>query len=197
MNEIWIVRHGETEWSASGRHTGRTDVPLTAQGRAAATALAPILARHDFALVLSSPMARARDTASAAGFSDVSVDNDLLEWDYGEFEGITTSEIRARGGAFAQWTVWRGPVPGGESIDEVAVRVRRVLERVAAAEGDVLCFGHGHASRVLTAVALELDPRAGARFVLDAATVNVLGSEREDRALRLWNVPPEFPLGLD
>jgi broad specificity phosphatase PhoE len=189
MNELWIVRHAETEWSATGKHTSRTDVHLTDAGRAAAAALAPVLARHRFGLVLSSPRARARDTAAAAGFA-AQVDDDLCEWDYGELEGLTTPEIRARGGAFGGWTIWRGPVPGGETITQVATRATRVLDRVAAADGDVLCFGHGHASRVLVAVALELGPEAGARFVADPATIGVVGSEREARALRAWNHRP-------
>ena len=122
-----------------------------------------------------------------AGFADAVVDDDLREWDYGELEGVTTPDIRGRGGAFSDWTIWRGPVPGGETIEQVAARTRRVLERVAAAGGDVLCFGHGHASRVLVAVALELDPHAGARFVLDPATISIVGSEHDERALRTWN----------
>ena len=188
--ELWIIRHGATEWSATGRHTSRTDVPLTEAGLAAARALAPALARHAFAVALTSPMARARATAAAAGFPDAVVDDDLREWDYGELEGLTTSEIRTRGGEFSQWTIWRGPVPGGETIDEVAARARRVLERAARAGGDVVCFGHGHASRVLVAVALELAPVEGARFVLDPATISVVGSEHDERALRVWNAPP-------
>jgi broad specificity phosphatase PhoE len=190
MNELWVVRHAETEWSATGRHTSFTDVPLTHAGRVAATALAPALAQHRFGLVLTSPRARARDTAAAAGFVDAPVDEDLREWDYGELEGLTTTEIRARGGVFDGWSIWRGPVPGGETIVEVAARARRVLERVAAASGDVLCFGHGHASRVLVAVALDFDPRAGVRLALDPATINVVGSERDERALRAWNLRP-------
>ena len=190
MNELWIVRHAETEWSASGRHTSFTEVPLTEAGRAAAAALAPALARHRFGLVLTSPRLRARDTAAAAGFPDAVVDDDLCEWNYGELEGLTTAEIRARGGAFDGWSIWRGPVPGGETIAQVSARAERVLERVAGAHGDVLCFGHGHASRVLVAVALHLDPRAGARFALDPATVNAVGSEHEERALLAWNARP-------
>jgi broad specificity phosphatase PhoE len=188
MNQLWLVRHGETEWSATGRHTSRTDVPLTAAGRAAAAALAPALARHRFSLVLTSPMARARDSAAAAGFDDARVDDDLREWDYGELEGVTTPDIRARGGEFAHWTIWRGPVPGGETIEQVAARAGRVLDLVAHADGDVLYFGHGHASRVLVAVALELDAHAGSRFVLDPATISVVGDEHDERALRAWNV---------
>jgi probable phosphoglycerate mutase len=188
MNEIWVVRHGETEWSRAGRHTSRTDLPLTDAGRAAAAALAPMLAGHAFALVLRSPRLRAEQTASASGFRDAVVDDDLCEWDYGELEGSTTPEIRARGGAFSGWTIWRGPVPGGESLDAVGGRARRVVERVAAAPGDVLLFGHGHFLRVFVAVALGLDAVAGQRFVFDAGRVGVLGSEHEVRALRLWNI---------
>jgi broad specificity phosphatase PhoE len=190
VNELWVVRHAETEWSATGRHTSFTDVPLTEAGRVAAAALAPALAQHRFSLVLTSPRARARDTAAAAGFAGAVVVDDLREWVYGELEGLTTSEIRARGGAFDGWSIWSGPVPGGETIVEVAARARRVLERVAAASGDVLCFGHGHASRVLVAVALDFDPHAGARLALDPATISVVGSEHDERALRAWNLRP-------
>jgi broad specificity phosphatase PhoE len=187
MNELWIVRHGETQWSASGRHTSRTDVPLTEAGRRDAAALAADLALHRFGLVLTSPMRRARETAAAAGFPGAVPDDDLREWDYGDFEGITTAEIRARGGEFAQWTIFGGPTPGGETIEHVAERAERVLGRAATAEGDVLCFGHAHFSRVLTAVALELGAPAAARLVLSPATISVIGSEHETRALRLWN----------
>jgi probable phosphoglycerate mutase len=190
MNEIWVVRHGETEWASTGRHTSFTDVPLTETGRAEAAALAPMLGGHRFALVLRSPLARAGETAAAAGFADAAVDPDLHEWDYGELEGLTTAQIRARGGAFEQWSIWRGPVPGGESIDAVAARARRVVERLSAAPGDVLLFGHGHFSRVCVAVALGLGPVEGERFVFDAARVGVLGSEHGVRALGLWNVSP-------
>ena len=190
MNALWIIRHAETEWSVEGRHTSRTDVPLTDAGRAAATGLAATLAHHRFALVLTSPMTRARDTAAAAGFADAVAVDDLREWDYGELEGLSTPEIQARGGAFAGWSIWRGPVPGGEAIADVEARAHRVLDRVAAAAGDVLCFGHGHASRVLVAVALGLDPHSGARFALDPATIGVVGSEHDERALRVWNARP-------
>jgi broad specificity phosphatase PhoE len=191
MNELWIVRHAETEWSATGRHTSFTDVPLTEAGHVSAAALAPALARHRFGLVLTSPKVRARDTAAAAGFSNALTDDDLCEWDYGELEGLTTAQIRGRGGAFAGWSIWRGPVPGGETLAQVAARAQRVLERVAASDGDVLCFGHGHASRALVAVALQLDPHAGARLALDPATISTVGSEHEERALRAWNARPD------
>jgi broad specificity phosphatase PhoE len=182
-----LVRHAETEWSASGRHTSRTDVPLTDEGRVVASALRPGLARHRFACVLTSPRARARETAALAGFADATVDDDLAEWDYGDLEGETTAEIRARGGSFTEWTIFTGAVPGGEGIEQVAARAARVLTRAEAAGGAVLCFGHGHMLRVLTAVALGLAPNDGARFALDPATVNVIGWEHEQRALVRWN----------
>jgi broad specificity phosphatase PhoE len=200
LNDLWIVRHGQTEWSATGRPTSRTDVPLTDTGLADARRLAPALAAHHFALVLTSPMQRARDTATATGFPDAVVDDDLREWDYGDLEGLTTPEIRARGGEFAQWTIWRGPVPGGETLADVAARAGRVLDRVAAAApdgagtpdvvADVVCFGHGHASRVLVAVALGLAPENCSRFLLEPATIGIVGSEHDQRALRIWNAPP-------
>lgn len=185
--DVWLIRHGQTEWSASGRHTSRTDVPVTADGRDAAVALAPTLAAHEFALVLASPATRARDTARLAGFPDAVVDPDLREWDYGDVEGLTTAEIRSRGPEWSDWTVWTGPLPGGESLAEVGARAGRVLARVEAAAGDVLLFGHGHQLRILAAVALGLGPEVGARFLLDPAKVSIIGSEHELRALRVWN----------
>lgn len=192
--QLWLVRHAETEWSASGRHTSRTEVSLTDAGREAARALRTVLARERFALVLVSPRARARETAELAGFPDADEDENLAEWDYGELEGLTTAEIRARGGELSNWTIWTGPVPGGETIEQVAARASAVLARVELAQGDVLCFGHGHMSRVLTAVALELSPGAGRHLALDPGTINVIGHEHEWRALRLWNFRPSpFP----
>ena len=186
-SDIWLVRHGQTEWSASGRHTSHTDVPLTAHGRDAAVALAPVLAAHPFALVLVSPAARALDTARLAGFAGAEVDADLVERDYGEVEGCTTAEIRARGPEWSDWTVWAGAVPGGESLAAVGARALRVLARADAAVGDVLLFGHGHQLRIFAAVALDLDPSVGARLVLDPATVSIIGREHEVRAIRVWN----------
>jgi broad specificity phosphatase PhoE len=187
LNELWLVRHAETEWSASGRHTSRTEVALTDEGRERACALAPVLGGRRFALVLVSPRGRARETAGLAGFPDAIVDDDLAEWDYGELEGLTTPEIRARGGEWEDWTIFTGAIPGGETIDDVTRRAARLLGRVDRAPGDVLCFGHGHMSRVLAAVALGLDPHDGARLALDPATVNVIGDEHEIRVLRRWN----------
>ena len=180
-SEIVVIRHGETEWSASGRHTSRTDVPLTAAGRAEAEGLRERLAGWDFALVLTSPMRRARDTARLCGLGDVAVvSDDLVEYDYGESEGRSTEEIRRdRPG----WTVWAG-CPGGETVEEVGARVDRVLGRAAAVEGPVAIFGHGHSLRVLIARWLELAPVEGRRFALGTAGLAVLGHEREIRVLR-------------
>jgi probable phosphoglycerate mutase len=190
LPELWFVRHGATDWSDAGRHTGRTDIPLTDDGRAAARSLAPRLAERSFAAVFTSPMSRARETAALAGFPDAIVVDELNEWDYGGLEGLTTSEIRSRGGSFATWTVWTGAVPGGEDLAAVAGRAKAVIARVEQAGGDVLLFGHGHSLRVLTAVVLQLDPAAGACFALDPATINVIGDERGERALCAWNERP-------
>jgi broad specificity phosphatase PhoE len=184
--EVLLVRHGETEWSASGRHTGRTDIPLTERGRAQARALGAALAGRGFALVLTSPLSRAADTGRLAGL-EATVDEDLREWDYGEHEGRTTPEIRREDPG---WTVWRGPVPGGERPEEVATRADRVIERILAAGGDVAVLSHGHLLRVLTARWLELPAVEGRRFALDTATLSVLGTEREVRAVMRWNLVP-------
>ena len=162
-------------------------MPLTDAGRAAAGGLAPELAGHQFALVLVSPASRALETARLAGFAGAETDPDLVERGYGEVEGRTTAEIRAGGPEWAGWTVWAGPVPGGESLADVGKRAARVLLRADAVAGDVLLFGHGHQLRILAAVALDLDPRVGERLVLDPATVSVIGREHEVRALRVWN----------
>jgi broad specificity phosphatase PhoE len=185
--DVWLIRHGETEWSATGRHTSRTDVALTPKGEAAARALAPVLAAHEFALVLASPARRARDTARLAGFPDPEVDPDLAEWDYGDVEGLTTVEIRARGPEWSDWTVWRGPLPGGETAAQVGIRARRAWTRIEAAPGDVLVFGHGHQLRILAATAVDLAPEVGSRLLLDPAKVSIVGTEHEVRALRVWN----------
>jgi len=189
-SEIWLVRHGPTEWSGAGRHTSRTDAKLTDAGRAAAATLAPVLAGHDFTLVLASPASRALETARLAGFGDCEVVPDLHEWNYGDIEGLTTAQIRERGPEWAHWTVWTGPLANGETVLDVAARARRIIAGADASPGDVLLFGHGHQLRILTAVALELEPGAGERFALDAASVSVLGHEHEHRVLRLWNFRP-------
>jgi probable phosphoglycerate mutase len=182
-NQIWVARHGATEWAENGRHTGRTDVPLTAEGRRQAAALVRPLDTHRFALVLTSPLARAHETARIAGFAGAESDVDLLEWDYGEYEGRTTAEIQIdRPG----WNLWDDGVPGGERIDDVGTRAQRVIDRVDEAPGDGLLFAHGHVLRILTAVALELDPRAGARFELRTAGLGVIGWEHDYRSLTRW-----------
>jgi probable phosphoglycerate mutase len=184
--ELWLVRHGETEWSRSGRHTGRTDVPLTDEGRRQAAALRRALEGRRFALVLSSPLSRAWETCRLAGYGDVAeTTDDLLEWDYGAFEGRTSAEIRRERPG---WTIWTGEVPGGETIDAVARRAERVIQRPGAAGGDVLLFAHGHVLRILTARWLGLEPRDGRLFALGTASIGVLGGENGTRVIRSWNV---------
>jgi broad specificity phosphatase PhoE len=187
--EVVLLRHGETEWSASGRHTGRTDVPLTERGRQQARALGTAVAGRHFAEVLTSPLQRASETCRLAGL-DGTVVEDVREWDYGDHEGRTTPEIREE---VPGWTVWRGPVPGGERPEDVAARADRVVARLLEAGGDAAVVSHGHFLRVLAARWLELHPVEGRRFALDTATVSVLGTEREARVVRLWNAPPPLP----
>ena len=183
---VWLIRHGATDWSESGRHTGRTDVPLTPEGESTARELVPVLAAQAFGLVLTSPLQRAKYTAELAGFPDAQVDPDLAEWDYGDYEGVTTPEIRE---TVPGWTVWTHPCPGGESADQVAARLDRVIERLRDVDGDALVFGHGHALRALAARWLG-EPVAAGRFLrLDTATVSVLGFEREQAVLDRWNAP--------
>jgi broad specificity phosphatase PhoE len=183
--EIWLVRHGETEWSRDHRHTSATDLPLTPEGEQVARSLAAPLAR-DFALVLTSPMRRARDTAVLAGHGPAVVDRDLTEWGYGDYEGVTTAEIRE---SVPGWTVWTHPSPGGESAEQVSERLDRVVARLRGADGDCLVFGHGHALRALTARWLDLSVIDGRHFRLDTATLCVLGYERETPVVLRWNAP--------
>jgi broad specificity phosphatase PhoE len=185
--DAWLARHGETDWSAAGRHTGRTDVPLNDVGREAAATLGRLFRGHEFGLVLTSPLVRARETCELAGFSDQAVvDDDLREWDYGEYEGRTTAEIReTRPG----WAIFEDGCPGGETIAEVAARADRVIARIRNGDGPALVFGHGHALRVAAARWVELPPEAGARLVLQTATLSVLGWERETPAITRWNAP--------
>ena len=184
--QIYLVRHGETEWSASGRHTSRTDLPLTRAGEAQAAELGHRLAGHRFALVLTSPRRRASETARLAGFDGALVDDDLREWDYGELEGLTTSQIRA---GLPDWTIWSGPWPGGETADQVSARADRLLARCLDpdVDGDTLLFSHGHLLRALAARWLGLSVAGGAMFALGTATVGVLGWEREERVIETWN----------
>jgi broad specificity phosphatase PhoE len=186
--EIVLVRHGETEWSRAGKHTGRTDVPLTDEGRAQAVALGATLRGRRFALVLTSPLSRALETCRLTGLGDVAQERaDLMEWDYGAYEGRTTAEIREER---PDWTLWRDGVPGGESAAEVGARADRVIAELRAAGGDAAVFAHGHLLRVLTARWLGLDPADGRLFALDTTTISVLGDEREAAVIRLWNSKP-------
>ncbi|HEY6099875.1 MAG TPA: histidine phosphatase family protein [Anaeromyxobacter sp.] len=185
MGELWLIRHGETAWSRTGQHTGRTDVPLTPEGERQAARLARRLGGRAFALVLTSPLVRARATCRLAGYGAVAeVEPDLVEWDYGAYEGRTTAEIRA--GA-PGWTIWTGGVRAGETADEVGARADRVIARCAGAGGDVALFAHGHVLRILASRWLGLAADGGRHFALDTASLSVLGHEHERRVLRRWN----------
>lgn len=182
--ELWLVRHGETEWSRSWRHTSVTDLELTDVGREQARSLAPLLTGIEFDRVWSSPRRRARDTAELAGCSP-EIDEDLVEWDYGDYEGITTAEIRE---TVPGWTVWSHPSPGGETAQQVGERLDRVVERVRSAGGRTLVFAHGHSLRVLAARWLGLDVADGRVFLLDTGTYSVLGHDRGQPVVVQWNV---------
>jgi broad specificity phosphatase PhoE len=196
MGHLILLRHGETEWSLAGKHTGRTDIPLTARGEAAAEALIPLLAQRDIAAVFTSPARRAVATASLAGLGEARPDPDLWEWDYGGYEGLTTPQIQEQ---HPGWYLWRdGVIPGdaehpGETIGEVAQRVDRVLARVTPllADGDVALVAHGHVLRILTVRYLQLEPSAGRLFRLDTGTISALGDEHAEPVILSWNVPPE------
>jgi broad specificity phosphatase PhoE len=191
--DVWLIRHGETEWSRSGQHTGLTDLPLTDTGRRAARALAPVLARESFALVLTSPLRRALQTCELAGLGDrAQVDPDLLEWNYGEYEGLTSAEIHEHAPG---WLLFTDGAPGGEGPDDVGRRVDRVIARARAARGHVAVFAHGHLLRVLAARWLEWPVAAGRHFLLDTGTVNVLGAYREAPAIKRWNAPVNARVG--
>jgi broad specificity phosphatase PhoE len=183
-SELWLVRHGETEWSRDGKHTSTTDLDLTEKGVEVAKALHEKLSGTRFDLVLTSPRHRARRTAELAGFSDYEVDEDLVEWDYGEYEGVTTAEIREK---VPGWTVWTHPTPGGETADEVGERLDRVVTRARENGGRVLAFGHGHAMRALAARWIEQPVAEGRFFKLDTATISTLGYERDFPVVLRWN----------
>ncbi len=183
--QIWIVRHAETQWSATGRHTGRTDVPLTTAGEEAADRLAPLLGEAAFGLVLSSPLGRGMETARRSGFgSEVHADEDLVEWDYGQYEGRRTEEIHAERPG---WDLWRDGCPGGESIDSVARRAMRVLARCTSTNGHALLFSHGHFSRMLAAVWLQLPPTRGRSFALKAGSISILSLEHGNPVILAWD----------
>jgi broad specificity phosphatase PhoE len=182
---LWLIRHGETEWSLSGAHTGLTDIPLTPAGEEKARIIREKLAGVKFALVLTSPLLRARRTAELAGFGDqAQVDPNLVEWDYGDYEGRTSADIRKERPG---WFLFRDGVPNGETLEHVAARARKVIERALAANGDVAIFAHGHILRILAACWLELSPEYGKSFVLGTAGIGRLGFEHGARAIDRWN----------
>jgi probable phosphoglycerate mutase len=184
---VCLIRHGETEWSLSGQHTGLTDIPLTENGRKVARLLAPVLAKESFALVLTSPLGRARETCELAGLGDrAEIDRDLIEWDYGEYEGLTPKQIHAQAPG---WMLFTDGCPGGEAPEQVGARVDRLITKVRALEGHVALFAHGHISRVFAARWLGLPAAAGCHFLLDTATLNVLSYYRGIPAVKRWNVP--------
>jgi broad specificity phosphatase PhoE len=183
--QVWLVRHAETEWSKAKKHTGRTDVPLTDEGRRHAATLRERLGGRAFAAVFVSPLARARETARLAGYGEqAQVRDDLLEFDYGDYEGITTAQIRVQR---PDWYLWRDGSPGGETPAEVGARADRILSEAMAADGDVALFGHGHVLRVIAARWLDEPASFGGRLALDTGAVCRLGFERETRVLRSWN----------
>lgn len=193
LGSYYLLRHGETEWSLSGQHTGRTDIPLTEEGRRRAADVAPMLAAVSFDLVLCSPLSRARDTAKLAGLTPDDYPSELLEWDYGVYEGRTTADIRAEKGE-PRWVIWNDPIPGGESPAQVAERCEVVLSRCAhaiARGANVALVAHGHYLRMFTATYLGLPPQDGRMFALAAGSVCVLGHERDQPVIAGWNISPD------
>lgn len=188
--QVFLVRHGETEWSLNGRHTGSTDIPLTEHGREVARLLRPILAKESFALALTSPLQRARETCRLAGFEDVAqIEPDLMEWNYGQYEGLTSAQIHATAPG---WLLFRDGARGGEQPEEIGARVDRVIESARAVTGDVILFAHGHVLRVFAARWLGFPTSEGQRFLLDTATTNVLSYYRGIPAIKRWNAPVQF-----
>jgi broad specificity phosphatase PhoE len=183
--KLWLIRHGETEWSLSGAHTSRTDIPLTERGKQRAAKIHDYLNQRKFNLVLTSPLQRARETCRIAGYSDVAqIEENLREWDYGIFEGRTTADIRKDQ---SDWSIWNSPVPEGEPVEHVAARAQKVIDRALQAGGDVALFAHAHILRILAATWLGLEPRGGRLFALGTGSVSTLGYERETRVISTWN----------
>ena len=183
--QVHLIRHGETEWSLSGQHTGMTDIPLTENGRRIAKLLQPVLAKENFALVLTSPLQRARKTCELAGFGERGeIDHDLMEWNYGEYEGLTTKQIRAQAPG---WMLFRDGRPGGESPEEIRHRVDRTIARIRAVEGHAALFAHGHIFRVFAARWLGLPVTAGSHFLINTATLNILSYYQDIPAVQRWN----------
>jgi broad specificity phosphatase PhoE len=184
---VFVVRHGETAWSLSGQHTGKTDIPLTENGRQLAARLRPVLAKESFAQVFTSPLQRARETCALAGLGvKATIDPDLVEWNYGEYEGVTSETIHA---GPSDWLIFRDGAPGGETPEQVGARVDRVIARARAVDGDVALFAHGHVLRVLAARWIGLPPGAGQHFLLDTGTLCVLDQYRGTPAIKIWNAP--------
>jgi broad specificity phosphatase PhoE len=193
MHEIVLVRHGETEWSRTLRHTGRTNIPLTDAGREQAAVLVGPLGEWDFDRVITSPLGRARETCRLAGLEErAEFDDALVEWDYGEYEGITTAQIRERR---PDWNLWRDGCPGGEQVSDLGARVDPLVERLRREDEDVALFAHGHLLRVLTARWLRLPAADGRLFALSTATLSVLGFEHQNAVIRRWNAPVVAPSG--
>ncbi len=185
--ELWLFRHGETEWSLNGKHTSYTELPLTAHGCEQAKALAPVVAAQHFDLVLTSPRQRAQETAKLAGATGAVIEPNLQEWNYGEFEGLSTPEIQA---THPHWSVWQNPITGGESVDEVAARAAAVIDRCIQHGGQCALFAHAHIFRILTAVWVEQPGVFGQRLALSTASVSVLGWEHGTRVINRWNEMP-------
>jgi broad specificity phosphatase PhoE len=183
-DEVWLLRHAETEWSRTGKHTGRTDIPLTDKGREVASSLRARLEGHAFNLVLCSPLSRARETAQLAGLEPSALNDDLLEWDYGEYEGLTTPEIREQR---PDWYLWHDGAPGGESPDDVAARCDRLIAELRPVEGDVAIVAHGHILRALAARWVDAPVALGGRLHLGTGSISVLAYERENSVISRWN----------
>jgi broad specificity phosphatase PhoE len=189
LEHIWLMRHGETEWTLSGAHTGRTDLPLTQRGEERARDVGKILKGRKFAMVLSSPLLRAKETCRLAGYSEgMKIDSRLLEWDYGDYEGKTTVDIRK---LQPGWFLWRDGVPGGETAAQVGARADAVIDELKKVQGEAAIFSHGHFLRVFAARWLQEDPTGGRLLALDTASISVLGFERDVQVIRHWNMPSD------
>ena len=185
MQKTYLIRHGETEWSLNGRHTGLTDIPLTENGRMMARRLKPFLSRKTFELVLSSPLQRARETCELAGFGDrAEIDDDLKEWNYGDYEGLTPTQIQERKPG---WMIFTDGAPNGETPEQVGSRIDRVIAKIRAVKGNVVLFAHGHLLRTFAARWLGLSPEGGAHFLLDTSTLSILTYYRGVPAVKEWN----------
>jgi broad specificity phosphatase PhoE len=189
-NQIWLIRHGETPWTLSGQHTGKTDIELTATGQLMAKAIGRELAGRRFDLILTSPRLRARETCRLSGYGETAaIDDNLQEWDYGAYEGRTSADIKKE---VPNWSLWREGVPGGETSEEVSARVDSVIQRAGRCSGEVALFAHGHVLRVLAARWVGLPPLGGRHFSLDAGSISILGQEHDLRVISRWNFVPRL-----